>query len=99
MYNEQFLAIASSEIEAQIRSMPNRFDSREFYDQFPANYRAKYEELVRLYTARGHDEPHASQIVNSQLMQTVNDRFHHLARKVKTVANPKGGDMREWAKV
>lgn len=99
MYNEQFLVIASNEIEAQIRAMPDRFDSRNFYDQFAANYRAKYDELIRLYTARGHDEPHAIQIVNSQLMHTVNDRFHHLARKVRTVANPKGGDMSEWTKV
>jgi hypothetical protein len=29
----------------------------------------------------------------------VNDRFHHLVRKVRTVANPKGGDMSEWTRV
>jgi hypothetical protein len=43
--------------------------------------------------------PHAIQIVNSQLMHTVNDRFHHLARKIRTIVNPKGGDMSEWTKV
>lgn len=99
MYNQQFLAIARAEIEAQIRAMPNHFDSREFYESFAQNHSARYEELVRLYTTRNHDRPHAIQIVNSQLMHTVNDQFHHLVRKVRTVANPKGGDMSEWSKI
>jgi hypothetical protein len=99
VYNEYFLTIASSEIEAQISAMPEQFDSREFYEGFAENYSTKYEELISLYTARGHDLPHAIQIVNSQLMHTVNDRFHHLAHKVRTVTNPKGGDMSEWTKV
>lgn len=98
MYNEQFLIIASTEIEAQIRAMPAHFTSDEFYEHFAQNHSAKYEELVRLYTTRNHDRPHAIQIVNSQLMHTVNDRFHHLARKVRTIANPKGGDMSEWTR-
>jgi hypothetical protein len=98
MYNEQFLTIASTEIEAQIRTMPAHFTSNEFYERFARNYSAKYEELILLYMARNHDRPHAIQIVNSQLMHTVNDRFHHLARKVRTIANPKGGDMSEWTR-
>lgn len=98
MYNEQFLTIASTEIELQIRAMPAQFNSNEFYERFAKNHSAKYEELIRLYTARNHDRAHAIQIVNSQLMHTVNDRFHHLVRKVRTVANPKGGDMSEWSR-
>lgn len=99
MYNEQFLTIAKAEIEGQIRAMPAHFTSAEFYERFAEDHSAKYEDLIRLYTARNHDRPHAIQIVNSQLMHTVNDRFHHLARKVRTIANPKGGDMSEWTKV
>ncbi len=98
MYNKQFLAIASTEIEAQIRAMPAHFASNEFYERFAQNHSAKYKKLIHLYTARNHDQSHAIQIVNSQLMHTVNDRFHHLARKIRTIANPKGGDMSEWTK-
>jgi hypothetical protein len=79
--------------------MPVHFTSAEFYELFAENHSAKYEELIHIYTARNHDRPHAIQIVNSQLMHTVNDRFHHLARKIRTIVNPKGGDMSEWAKV
>ncbi len=99
MYNKQFLIIASSEIEAHIRAMPDHFDSRQFCEGFAENYSKKYKEFISLYTARGHDQPHAIQIVNSQLMHTVNDRFHHLTGKVRTVPNPKGGDMSEWRKI
>jgi hypothetical protein len=98
MYNKQFLTIAGNEIESQIRAMPELFDSREFYQGFAQNHPVKYEYLISLYVARDHDRPHAIQIVNSQLMHTVNDRFHHLVLKVGTVANPKGGDMSEWTR-
>jgi len=98
MYNQQFLAIAQQEIEAQIHAMPITFTSFEFYSSFESNHPQKYQDLLRVYTDRQHDEAHARQIVNSQLMHTVNDRFHHLARKVETIENPKGGDMSLWSK-
>ena len=98
MYNRQFLEMGHDEIEAQIRRMPERYLSSEFCDDFEANYPQLIEDFVRIYTARRHDRPHAVQIVHSQLMNTVNDRFHRLTRKLRTVPNPKGGDMSEWVR-
>jgi hypothetical protein len=46
-----------------------------------------------------NDRPHAIQIVHSQLMHTVNDRFARLTQKVRTIPNPKGGDMSEWRRL
>jgi len=62
MYNEQFVAIASTEIEAQIRPMPVHFTSSEFYERFAQEHSAKYEELILIYTARNHDRPHQSKL-------------------------------------
>jgi hypothetical protein len=31
-------------------------------------------------------------------MHTVNDRFHDLTPKVRTIRNPKGGEMSEWTR-
>jgi len=90
MYNQQILDLARGEIEQQIQSMPAQFTSFDFYTAFAANH-------SRIYTQR-HDRPHAIQILHSQLMHTVNDRFSHLVRKTHTIANPKGGDMSAWVK-
>jgi hypothetical protein len=98
MYNRQFLLLAQNEIEAQILAMPRDYTSFDYYTNFASNHGARYEEFVRIYTARNHDRPHAIQIVNSQLMLTVNNCFHHLTHKVRTVANPKGGDMSAWVR-
>jgi hypothetical protein len=98
MYNRQFLDLGSDEIEAQIGSMPEHYVSRDFCNGFETNYPQLREDFIRIYTDRRHDRPHAIQIVHSQLMHTVNDRFHHLTRKVRTVPNPKGGDMSEWVR-
>ncbi len=99
MYNQQFLVIAKDEIEAQILAMPVNFTSVDYYSAFEINYPQKYEYMIRVYTERHRDEPHARQIVNSQLMHTVNDRFHHLVHKVETIDNPKGGDMSRWSRI
>ncbi|PYP84512.1 MAG: hypothetical protein DMG65_22315 [Candidatus Angelobacter sp. Gp1-AA117] len=97
MYNQQILDLARGEIEQQIQSMPAQFTSFDFYTAFAANHSRKYQQLIRIYTQR-HDRPHAIQILHSQLMHTVNDRFSHLVRKTHTIANPKGGDMSAWVK-
>ena len=94
----QFCEMGHDEIEAQIGNMPERYVSCEFCNDFEANYPQLRRDFIRIYTDRGHDLPHAIQIVHSQLMHTVNDRFHHLTRKVRTVRNPKGGDMSEWVR-
>jgi hypothetical protein len=98
MYNRQFLQLGKNEIEEQILAMPRTYTSFDYYTAFERNHGQQYQQFIRIYMARNHDEPHAIQIVNSQLMHTVNDRFHHLTRKVSTVPNPKGGDMSEWVR-
>jgi len=99
MYNRQFLELGHAEIEGQIRTMPENYTSFDFYSGFERNYPLLYEDFICIYTDRHHDRPHAMQIVHAQLMHTVNDRFHHLTRKVRTVPNPKGGDMSQWVRV
>jgi hypothetical protein len=101
MKNRQFLELAQDEIEAQIRQMPETYTSRDFYKGFEANYPQLYEDFIHIYMDRNGtlDRPHAVQIVHTQLMHTVNDRFHHLTRKARTIRNPKGGKMSEWARV
>jgi hypothetical protein len=47
MYNEQFLTLASTEIEAHLRAMPAHFTTREFLERFAQNHLARYEELIR----------------------------------------------------
>lgn len=98
MYNRRFLELAGTEIEAQIQAMPVTYTSDTFCAGFAERFPEKREGFVALYTARSHDRPHAIQIVHSQLMHTVNSRFTHLTQKVRTVANPKGGDMSEWVR-
>jgi hypothetical protein len=99
MYNQQMLDLATVEIEAQIAAMASTYTSAEFYTEFALHYSGIYSQFIRSFTAREHDESHAIQLVNSQLMHTVNDKFSHLTRKVKTIPNPKGGDMSEWIKL
>ena len=101
MYNRQFLELAQDEIEAQIRQMPDNFTSSDFYTGFKRNYPQLYEDFIRIYMGRNStlDRPHAAQVVHTQLMHTVNDRFHHLTHKVRTVRNPKRGEMSEWTRV
>jgi hypothetical protein len=98
MYNQQMLDLAGDDIENQIAAMPLNYTSLDFCDAFAANYPTQYEEFIRLFTARGHDRPHAIQLAHTQLMHTVNDRFQHLTRKVQTISNPKGGDMSAWVR-
>ena len=101
MYNQQFFNFGREQIETQIREMPSTFTSTEFLSRFEASFPAIYEDFIRIYMSWDDalDRPHAIQIVHSQLMHTVNDRFHSLARKVQTIRNPKGGDMSEWTRV
>ena len=101
MYNRQFLELAHDEIEAQIRQMPDHYTSFDFYTGFEGNHPQLYEDFIRIYMDRNStlDRPHAVQIVHTQLMHTVNDRFHQMTRKVRTVRNPKGGQMSEWTRV
>ena len=76
--------------------MPQTFTSSDFCEVFQENHSRQYEAFLEIYARRHHDRAHAVQIVHSQLMHTVNDRFSHLARKVRTLPNPKGGAMSEW---
>jgi hypothetical protein len=99
MYNRELLQAGGTQIEAQIYEMPRNYTSVDFYSAFERNHSHQYETFIRIYTQRGHDRPHAIQLVNSQLMHTVNDRFSHLTRKVRTVPNPKGGNMSEWVRL
>ena len=99
MYNRRFLELGEAEIEAQIRRMPRHYVSLDFCTAFETNYPQLREDFIRIYTNRNHDLPHAIQIVHSQLMHTVNDRFRHLTYKVGTIPNPKGGEMSEWVRV
>jgi hypothetical protein len=98
MHNRKFLELGRDEIEAQIRTMPRHYVSIDFCIGFESNYPQLRENFIHIYTNRGHDRPHAIQIVHAQLMHTVNDRFHHLTGKVRTVPNPKGGEMSEWVR-
>jgi hypothetical protein len=101
MYNLQFLNIGRDEIEAQILEMPATYTSLDFCTRFQRNYPDLYEQFLCMYTRRNPsvDRRHAIQIVHTQLMHTVNDRFHHLTRKERTIANPKGGQMSQWTRV
>ena len=99
MYNQRMLNVAAQEIEAQIHAMFRNYTSLEFCAGFERNHLAHYEDFVGFYMARGKDRPHAIQIVHSQLMHTVNDRFHQLTRKVQTIPNPKGGNMSAWERL
>ena len=99
MYNRLILAELHSEIEEQIRAMPNQFTSEEFYTSLARNNPRKYERLIARYVRRGHDRAHATQVLHAQLMHTVRDRFSHLTRKVATIDNPKGGDMSQWVRI
>ena len=99
MFNRRFLDLGQAEIDAQIDAMPRRYTSDEFLRAFEENNSNLYEEFVRFYSERGHPRAHAIQIVNSQLMHTVNACFSLRTRKIRTVPNPKGGDMSEWRRV
>lgn len=99
MFNQRFLDLGRDEIDTQILAMPRGFASDAFCAAFESNHPQLYEDFLRIYLARGHSRPHAIQIVNAQLMHRVNDRFSDKARKVRTVPNPKGGDMSEWVRV
>jgi hypothetical protein len=99
MYNRKFLEDGHDEIEAQILAMPGNYVSLDFCTGFEENHPQLRENFIRFYMSRGHSRPHAIQIVHSQLMHTVNDRFHHLTRKIRTVPNPRGGDMSEWVRL
>src|SRR5260370_38674205 len=98
MYNRQFLQLGKDDIEEQILAMPRTYTSLDYYTDFELNHGQRYEQFVRIYTARNHDRPHAKQIVNSQLMHTVNYCFQNLTHKIRTVQNPKAGDMSEWVR-
>jgi hypothetical protein len=98
MHNRRFLELAAEEMRTQILAMPKRFTSLDYYTAFAKSYPKQYEGFVRIYTDRGRDRPHAIQTVHSQLMHTINSCFHHLARKVRTIQNPKGGDMSDWVR-
>jgi hypothetical protein len=99
MYNQRMLDLAADEIRNQITAMSRDYTSLDFCTAFKRTYSAYYEEFIRFYTARGHSRPHAIQVVHSQLMHTVNSRFYHLTRKVRTIPNPKGGEMSAWVRV
>jgi hypothetical protein len=99
MYNRQFLELGHDEIEAQILAMPRNYVSEDFCTAFEENNPQLNESFIQIYTARLHSRPRATQIAHSQLMHTVNDRFRHLTQKVRTVPNPKGGDMSEWIRL
>jgi hypothetical protein len=96
MYNRRMLTLAGGEIEMQIQAMPRYYTSHDFCTAFEEKYSVHYQDFVRYYTAKGKDRAHAIQIVHSQLMHTVNNRFRHLTRKLRTIPNPKGGDMSAW---
>jgi|SRR2546423_13641294 hypothetical protein len=98
IFNRKFLAMASIQIDQQIRSMPQTFTSFDFYKAFEQNHSRQYEAFIRMYMPR-HLRPYAVKIVHSQLMHTINNCFRHLVRKTHTIRNPKGGDMSEWQRV
>ena len=99
MYSKRVLKEMHDEIEHQIWAMPNNYTSLDFYSALARNHPQKYEALIHSYMKRGHDRPHAIQILNAQLMHTVNDCFSQLTRKVATIDNPKGGDMSQWVRL
>jgi hypothetical protein len=89
------MELGQEAIETTIRNMPRTYTSEDFTTVFGNNHPALYDSFVQIYLDRP-DQPHAIQIVHSQLMDTVNDRFLRLTRKVRTIPNPEGGDMSEW---
>ena len=96
MYSHNILAVAATQIELHLRSMPRSFTSEEFLKSFAAVYPRQYAAIVKLYLPRAVDRPHAVQTAHAILMHTVNDRFHRLAAKTATIPNPKGGQMSRW---
>jgi hypothetical protein len=95
MYNRKMMEYRD-QIEAVILAMRPTYDSPDYYTAFERDNRQIYNGFVSGYEGRGHTRPHAVQIVNSQLMHTVNHCFPELTHKVSTIPNPKGGDMSEW---
>ena len=98
MYNRKFMELGQEAIEATIQAMPQTYTSEDFCSVFASNHSDTYESFVRMFQDR-NDRPHAIQIVHSQLMHTVSDRFARLTQKVRTIPNPKGGDMSEWRRL
>jgi len=96
MYNRQFMEDAAEEMRDTILAMRPNYVSTDYYTAFERGNPHVYDGWIRIYTRRGHLRPHAIQIVNSQLMHTVNHCFSELTRKTSTVPNPKGGDMSRW---
>jgi hypothetical protein len=96
MYSRKILGIASNQIESSLRSMPHKFTSHEFIEAFSAAHSHEYETMIRGYMNKKTDRAHAMQSAHAMLMHTVNDRFSHLASKIKTIPNPKGGEMSSW---
>ena len=76
--------------------MPRNYTSFDFCTEFERSHRQVREAFIDIYMKIRHDRPHAIQIVHAQLMHTVNDRFHHLTHKVRTIPNPHGGNMSDW---
>lgn len=95
MWNKRMMEY-EHELRAVLLAMHPNFVSPDYYAAFERYNRQAYGEFVHTYMQRGHDRPHAVQIVNSQLMHTVNHCFPKLTRKVSNVPNPKGGNMSCW---
>jgi hypothetical protein len=95
MYNRYMMEHAA-EIRAEILAMPPNYVSPDYLTAFPQRNPDVYDDWIRMYMSRNHSRPHAIQIVNSQLMHTVNHCFSELTRKTSTEKNPKGGNMSRW---
>jgi hypothetical protein len=101
MYNARFLQLGYDEIERQILDMPlgpHNYTSDDYLSRFSISNPQLYQDFIDMYTKRHHTRPHALQIVHSQLMHTVSECFPHLTHKVRTIPNPKGGDMSLWVR-
>jgi hypothetical protein len=60
--NKAVFRIAEAEIHDQILRLPRHFTSADFLTALAANAPREYEAIVRIYTTRGYDRPHAESL-------------------------------------
>jgi hypothetical protein len=98
-YNKKIFALARTEIEGLLLTMPMRFGSDTFLTDFASHHPRKYATIVQWYVTRGRRRANAIQIAHQQIMHTVKGRFGHLVKKIADIPNPKGGGMSQWQRI
>ena len=97
--NDAVIRIAEAEIPDQVLRLPRQFTSADFLTGLAQHAPREYETIVRLYTVRGYDRPHAKQIAHREITHTLRNGFADLVVKVGDCPNPKGGTMGVWNRI